>query len=186
MDRLIYVTSNPKKVELVSRFLTIPIEHKNIDLPEIQSLSYEVIIEHKARQAYEILHKPVLVGDTGVTFTALANKLPGPLVKWFIEALGPDGLCRLLDDYDDRSAIATSCFAYFDGIDLKIVKSESKGIMAREPVGTDRWNGWSDAFIDEGHNKTWAQMSTQEQNDVSITRRALLELEGYLKNKKNR
>lgn len=49
--------------------------HEKIDQGEIQSLDLREIVEHKARQAYEKLHKPVLVEDTSLMFTAL-GKLP--------------------------------------------------------------------------------------------------------------
>ena len=49
--------------------------HEKIDLDEIQSLDLREIVEHKVRQAYEKIKKPVLVEDTSLRFEAL-GKLP--------------------------------------------------------------------------------------------------------------
>jgi len=45
--------------------------HEKIDLEEIQSLDLREIVEHKVRQAYDVVKKPVLVEDTSLRFTAL-------------------------------------------------------------------------------------------------------------------
>src|SRR2546430_10482604 len=57
------------------------------------------------RSAYDIVKKPVLVEDIAFTFTAM-GRLPGPLIKWFLEELGNDGLCKLANGLDNRGAKA--------------------------------------------------------------------------------
>ena len=181
MEKIIYVTGNSKKVELASRFITIPIEHRNIDLIEIQSLSFEEVVNYKVKEAYGIVKQPVMVQDSGICYNALGS-LPGPLAKWFIEALGVEGMCHLLDQYDDRSATAISCVGFYDGKDLKIITMKAPGTVARHPIEKgDRWHGWSDSFIYEGTDKPWAELSREEQNRVSMTGEALLQLEAYFK-----
>ena len=34
------------------------------------------------------------------------NGMPGPYVKWFLKAIGPEGLSKMLDPYEDKSAYA--------------------------------------------------------------------------------
>ena len=55
-----------------------------------------------------------MVEDTCLCFVALKG-LPGPYIKWFLEKLGHDGLNRMLDGFDDRSAWAQCTFAYTPG-----------------------------------------------------------------------
>src|SRR5690242_16126421 len=100
MDALTFVTSNPGKAKQLGQYLDVPVVQKAIDLIEIQSLDGAEIIEHKAREAYRLLRSPVLVEDASLQFLAL-GKLPGPLIKWFLEELGTAGLCRLLNGYED-------------------------------------------------------------------------------------
>ena len=45
--------------------------HQKLDLDEIQSLDLRTVVEHKVRQAYELVKKPVLVEDTSLQFEAL-------------------------------------------------------------------------------------------------------------------
>ena len=54
--------------------------------------------------------------DTSLCFHALGG-LPGPYVKWFLGAVGPDGLHRMLAGFDDKSADAVCVFAYCAGPD---------------------------------------------------------------------
>ena len=39
----------------------------------------------------------------------------GPYIKWFLEALKPEGLHKMLTAWDDKSAYAMCIFGYADG-----------------------------------------------------------------------
>ncbi|MEK7153184.1 MAG: non-canonical purine NTP pyrophosphatase, partial [Patescibacteria group bacterium] len=91
-----FISGNQHKVDYLAKWLGRPIEYQKIDLDEIQSLDLKAVAEHKVRQAYAILKRPVLVEDVGFTFEAM-GRLPGPLIKWFLEELGVAGLCNLAD-----------------------------------------------------------------------------------------
>ena len=156
-----------------------PVEHKELDLPEIQSLDLQEIAKHKAKEAYQKVQGPVLVEDTSLIFRALGN-LPGPLVKWFLRELDNEGLCRLLDGAKDRSAQAKVCFCLYDGKDFKIFEGEINGTVADLPKG-ERGFGWDPIFIPEGKTKTWGEMEAEEQKEASMRRVALKKLEEYLK-----
>ena len=54
---------------------------------------------------------PVIVEDTSLCFNALGG-LPGVYIKWFLKNLGPDGLPRLISDWEDKSASAVCMFAF--------------------------------------------------------------------------
>lgn len=174
-----FITGNTSKAEQLGRHLEFPVEHKKLDLHEIQSLDLREIIEHKAKEAYMQIQAPVLVEDTSLIFHAL-GRLPGPLIKWFLTELDNGGLCKILDGYDDRSALAQVCFGFYDGEELKIFEGEMKGEIAKSPRG-DRGFGWDPIFIPEGHTKTWGEMDHEEQKETSMRRIALKKLERYLK-----
>ena len=63
----------------------VDVKHHKADLPEIQGTSEEVAIS-KAREAFKIVQKPVIVEDVSLFFTAL-NGLPGPYIKHFLDAV---------------------------------------------------------------------------------------------------
>lgn len=85
-----FITGNVSKAEQLARHLDYPVSHEKLDLPEIQSLDLNEIIEQKAKEAYTKIRKPILVEDTSLIFLAL-GRLPGPLIKWFLTELDNNG-----------------------------------------------------------------------------------------------
>ncbi len=176
---LTFITGNAAKAEQLGKHLDHPVAHKKLDLPEIQSLDLHEIIEHKTKEAYKQIGGVALVEDTSLTFKAL-GRLPGPLIKWFLTELDNAGLCKLLDGYEDRSAVAEVCFGLYDGKELKMFDGKAHGSIATVPRG-ERGFGWDPVFIPEGHHKTWGEMDPEEQKETSMRRIALKKLEAYLK-----
>ena len=174
-----FITGNAAKAEQLGRHLEYPVTHQKVDLVEIQSLNLKEIVEHKAKEAYRHLQKTVLVEDTSLIFHAL-GRLPGPLIKWFLIEIDNTGLCNILDNFSDRSALAEVCFGLYDGKELKTFEGQAKGSIAKSPRG-ERGFGWDPIFIPEGHSKTWGEMDTEEQKETSMRRTALKKLEAYLK-----
>lgn len=174
-----FITSNKAKAEQLSRHLNYPITHATLDLPEIQSLDLQTVVTQKAKQAYEILKKPVLVEDTSLVFHCLGD-LPGPLIKWFLTSLGNKGLAQLVHKYADVSATAQVLFALYDGGVMQFFAGEVKGSIAKIPRGEAGF-GWDPVFIPQGFEKTWGEMTTAEQAQISMRKIALTKLEKYLK-----
>lgn len=170
MREIIFVTGNSGKVAEVERFLGMPMQHRALELEEVQSLDTEAVVRAKAESAYAILKAPCLVEDTSVTFAAL-NRLPGPFIKFFEEELGQEGLCRLLDG-KDRKCTATARFAFHDGERIEIFEGSMHGTVADSPRGT-RSFGWASIVIPDGKDKTYAEMSDEEQEEVSMRKKAL-------------
>lgn len=69
----------------------------DIDLPEYQG-SVEEIARLKCSFACDCVDGPVLVEDTGLGFDALKG-LPGPYIKWFLKAVGPEGQFSIVYDW---------------------------------------------------------------------------------------
>lgn len=155
-----FITGNSHKADYLSRLLELDIAHQKVDQDELQSLDLHTIVEHKLRQAYDLIKSPVLVEDVGLEFCALV-KLPGPYVKWFIESAGEEACCRMLDGFEDKSAIARCTFGYFDGKQISFFDSEARGYISDHPKG-DNGFGWDKIFINDGYNVTRAEMTPEE------------------------
>lgn len=56
----------------------------------------------------------VIVEDTCLCFNAFGG-LPGPYIKWFLHNLGVNGLHKLLEGFEDKSAYAQCTFVYAEG-----------------------------------------------------------------------
>lgn len=178
MTELTFITGNPAKAKYLSEHFHIPIKHQALNLAELQSLDLKEIVQAKARAAFEIIKTPVLVEDVSLVFTAL-KKLPGPLIKWFLETLGNEGLCRLVDGGNDRGAMASVAFAFCDGGEVEIFPGSVEGKIADKPRGTTNF-GWDPIFIPLGHEKTWAEMTGEEKHASSMRKIALAKLTDFL------
>ncbi|MGE0821107.1 MAG: non-canonical purine NTP pyrophosphatase [Candidatus Binatia bacterium] len=158
----------------VSRLLASPVARVALSLEEIQAVALEPVVAHKVRQAYAQLQRPVLVEDTGLTFTAW-NGLPGALIKWFLTSLRTDGLCRLLQNDNDRRATATTVFGYYDGTVYQSFTGSVEGWIPEHPRGTQGF-GWDPIFQPVGSALTFAEMTPEEKDRFSMRRRALAQL----------
>ncbi len=177
-QQITFITGNAKKAEELASYLNYPILHKKVDLTEIQSLDIYEIVKHKVSEAYSQIKSPVLVEDTSLSFSSL-GKLPGPLIKWFSQELGNEGLCRILNNFEDRSVVAQVVFGFFDGKDIKYFEGSMDGIIADSPKGQNGF-GWDPIFIPKGFDKTWGEMTPEEKEVKSMRKLALQKLEKFL------
>lgn len=166
MPRPVYVTGNQKKAEYLARLLGFRLEHQKLELDELQSVRLEEVVEHKARQAYALLGQPVLVEDSSLGFSALGG-LPGPFIKFFVDTAGLEAVCRMLDGFVDRSAVASAVYGYYDGVTLELLRGDLPGVIAQHPTEAG-WD-WDRIFCPEGYGgKTRGQL-TPEQDDQTYT-----------------
>lgn len=176
----LFVTGNQDKADYLAKMLGIKIEHRKIDLEEIQSTSLEAIVEHKVRQAYEVVRRPVLVEDVALGFDALGG-LPGPFIKFFVDI--PDGLaklCRMCDGFETRGASATCVFGYYDGKKLELFRGELHGQIAKNPRGVNGF-GWDQIFCPDGFgSKTRAELTPSDDEKTYATLKPFAELRKFL------
>lgn len=156
----VFITGNQSKADYLSRQLGVVLEHQRVELDELQSTDLHIIVAHKLQQAYNAVHRPVLVEDVSLAFCALGD-LPGPYIKWFVEYAGDEACCKMLDGFDDRRAVIRCTFGYYDGTDMTFFDSELPGTISERPRG-DNGFGFDRFFINEGHNITRAEMTQQE------------------------
>lgn len=175
--KITFVTSNAGKAEEVSRYLGLHIEHVGLNIQEIQSLDLEEIVKDKAEKAYEKLKKPLLVEDVSLVFHSFGN-LPGPLIKWFEKELGYDGLCDMVKG-ENRSCTATVCYGFHDGENIQIFSGVMEGEVADSPRGNNSF-GWGPIFVPKGMEKTYSELTKEEQNEISFRRKALEKLKESL------
>jgi len=179
MADFVFVTSNQAKADYLAKLLEMEFAHQKLELDELQSTSMAAIGEHKARQAYEILQKPVLIDDVGLGFDAL-DGLPGPFIKFFLEMNeGLEKLCRMLDNFNNRRAVASSAMVYYDGHTLQIFEKSLEGTISDHPRG-DNGFGWDAIFIPKGYDKTRAELLDDDYKKVYITVRPIAEVKKFL------
>ena len=166
---LVFVTSRAEKAREAER-LGFRIERLDLDLPEPQALDPSEIVEAKARGAYRMLSRPVLVEDSGLSIRAWGG-FPGALVKWLEKSAGVEALARMLEDFPDRAATAVCAIAFCDGAEVMTARGETNGSIAPAPRGEGGF-GWDVIFVPEGSDRTFAEMAPAEKDRVSHRRRA--------------
>lgn len=166
---VVFVTSRAEKAREAER-LGFAIERLDMDLPEPQALDPSEIVEAKARAAYGMLSRPVLVEDSGLAVGAWGG-FPGALVKWLEVSAGIETLARMLDAFPDRSATAVCAIAYCDGAEVVTARGTARGAIAAEPRGSNGF-GWDVLFVPEGFDRTFAEMRGDEKDGISHRRRA--------------
>lgn len=163
--KVTFITGNPNKARMLKENLDYDVRHMKVELDEIQSVELKKIVEHKVRQAYEIVRSPVLVEDVSLKLDALGG-LPGPLIKWFLEEMGAEGICEIANKFGNHKAVAEVCYGYFDGNTLKFFIGHKEGAIAPQTRGEDF--GWNRCFIPDGSSKTYAEMGGEEAKLFSL------------------
>lgn len=173
---LTFITGNENKYAEAK--LIIPnLKRQAIDLPEIQELDPQKIIEHKLRQIQEMGIGSVIVEDTSLHINAL-NGLPGPLFKWFYKTLGNNGIYNLIESTENKSGKAVCMVGLLIDGKMKFFSAETTGTIIR-PKG-DRGFGWDPIFIADGQTKSTAEMSRKEKVKIHVRGMAFREVKRYI------
>lgn len=176
--KITFITGNVGKAKEVSRYLAMLIEHRSLELDEIQSLDLAEIVKDKAERAFAQIGQPVLVEDVAFVFHAL-GRLPGPFIKWFEKELGNEKLCRLVDG-QDRSCTASVCYGFHDGKKVELFGGSMSGQVAETPKGSNSF-GWAPVFVPTGFAKTYAELTDEEQATIAMRKIALTKMHDFLK-----
>lgn len=171
VQMIYFITGNPHKLKELQAILPgkVTVQHKKLDLTEIQSMDPHEIVSHKLREAYAAVNAPVMVEDVSAGLASLGG-LPGPFIKFFGERLGHDALYKLAPD--DRVTI-TCTMGYYDGSEEIIVDGVVHGRTVA-PRGNNGF-GFDSCIILDGQTQTSAELSPDAKNQLSH-RHAAIEL----------
>lgn len=181
MKNVVYVTGNENKARYFTKLIGLDIAHQPADVDEIQSLDQAEVVTAKAREAYKILNRPVLIEDTSLRLACM-NRLPGTFIKWFIEEIGLEKICRLADADPDRRATASCIYAFYDGDELKLFTGMSDGKIPEHPRG-DAGFGWNPVFIPDGYDQTLGEMDDKTFTSEYLKIKPIEEVRAFLTSK---
>jgi XTP/dITP diphosphohydrolase len=134
LDRIALITGNAGKAAEYAAMLGIEVTPAKAELTEIQSLDVADVAARKAADAYAQLGEPVLVDDTGLTVHAW-NGLPGALVAWFLDTVGPQGILAMAAGLTDRRATVSTALGYASADGVRVFRGTVNGTLATEPRG---------------------------------------------------
>lgn len=179
---LTFVTGNQNKLNEVQKILEgIDVTNKKVDLIEIQG-SYAEIVSHKVRSAADVAEGPVFVDDTALEFDSFKRELPGPYIKWFLDAMGAEGLTHMLDGFESKGANAVCTIGYCagPGEEPRVFVGKTHGQIVR-PRGPQTF-GWDCIFQPDGYDQTYAEMDKTLKNKISHRGKAFAQLKAFLQN----
>lgn len=167
IKEIVYVTSNPGKIHSLQTVLdTVGISvipHTLENLEEIQANTAQEVAGHKARTAYAIVRKPLVVQDSAFIIPS-RNGFPGPYTKYILETVGVEGLLRLIGEEETPCAFEES-LVYKDAFSLESFTTLVEGTLITQKRGLEKSHATSplwQVFIPKGQEKTLAEMSEEE------------------------
>ena len=180
---LLFVSTNDFKFDEISKILSgygVRIEHKKIELDEPDLQTLEEVALAKARHAFGLLKKPLLVEDTGVFFDALPN-FPGTKAKRAWLELGYEGLFKKLEG-GDRSAHFKSVICLMNSPeDSMFFAGELRGkILNKVVLPNANRLPYEKIFVPDGASKALVEFSVDEKNSFSHRAIATRKLGEYL------
>ena len=179
--KIYFVTGNKDKLR-EAQAMWPEIEGIEIDLDEIQEMDGKKIIEAKLKEA--IKQKPginLMVEDQSLTIDGM-NGLPGPLIKWFVKSMSLEGIAKLAKVMGNQNSQATTIIGYADELaKINYFEATIKGKIV-DPRGSIGW-GWDFIFQPEGYDKTFAEMTVEEKNELSMRRLAIEKLRKFVEEK---
>lgn len=177
MIRITFITGNQKKADYLAKYLGHPVDHVKLDLDELQSLDLKEIVEHKVKQAYEKVGKPVIVEDVALEFEGLGG-LPGTFIKFFVDKVPFENICSMING-SSRKATARCVFGYYDGEVLELFEGSLDGQIAETPSGENGY-GWDRIFIPEGYEVTRASLSEEDDQKTYMQIKPFAKLKEFL------
>ncbi|HIH20002.1 TPA: hypothetical protein HA244_01920 [Candidatus Micrarchaeota archaeon] len=128
MKTIIFVTSNKGKTQEVKKILKgLRVSVKPIDLREAKHFTHEQLVRKKAKDAFKIVGKPVVIEDTGLFVEGFKN-YPGLRSREVIEKIGLKKFARKCGGH---RAFFRTIAAYCDGNRLVLFKGICQGKIAK-------------------------------------------------------
>ena len=163
MEKLIYLTTNPNKVNEANEFFgkkygfNLEIVNPDFEILEIQAETCSEVAAFSAEYAAKRLNVPVLKSDSGLYIEALGG-LPGPYNHYFDKQIGIEKFLEMFKNEKNRKAKLEHCFAFCEpGKKAIVFSGGGTGTIANEPRGTR--GRWHDKFyIPDGETMTLSEL----------------------------
>ncbi|SRR6056297_69957 len=175
---LYFITGNKNKFKEIKSMLP-NLERLNIDLPEIQSMDSREIIKEKLLSALKHKKAKFIVEDTSLYLDCL-NGLPGPFIKWFLDTIGNKGLFEIAKKFSNQKAKAQTIIGYTNGTDIYYFEGSIDGKIVFPKEKTNF--GWDPIFQPSGYSKSFAELSREEKNKISMRKIAVSKLKKFINN----
>ncbi len=175
IEQLYFVTGSQNKFNdyqfLLGRHADLRWARYGLEEPVTVDLA--ILIRRKVELAKPWLpHLPFLVEQTNLMIRSWRD-LPGNVTGLFIDGVGVDGICKMLQPFSDRTATVVTDLGYHapDG-KVSVFRGQLKGTIPPEPRGSQVF-GWDAIFIPEGYDRTFAEMPMEQRHTMSTRKLAV-------------
>ena len=169
MTKFLFATTNAQKLEIarvICATYQCTVEPVALEIDEIQGEDAELILRDKAKRAFELTGKPVVVSDDCWGISAL-NGFPGAYMKSMNHWLTADDFLRLMDGLDDRRITLYQGLAYTDGAITKTFICEIPGTIMHEKRGPQTADACAQVVaMDMDSGKTIAEVFDGPKEDL--------------------
>lgn len=178
MERLYFVTASGDKFNdyqfLLGKYANLVWIAYTVEDPMVPDLT--ILIRRQVEIAKPLLpNLPFLVEQTNLNIHAWKG-LPGNATGMFIKGVGMEGICKMLNTFEDRRATVVTDLAYCapDGR-VQVFRGEVNGHIAETPRGVNLY-GWDAIFVPAGYERTFAEMPLEQRNSISTRKLAVAKL----------
>lgn len=191
--KLLLATRNPGKVaEMRSLLAGLPLTLISAaeieDAPEVEedADTLEGNARRKAEALYAYSGLPSLADDTGLEVDALDGR-PGVRSARYAGPAADDAanrrkLLEELDGAERRSARFRTVVAYVDATGMHYFEGICPGMIIHEERGSGGF-GYDSIFVPDGTDRTFAELGSDEKNEMSHRGRALQLVSAYLRHR---
>ena len=193
--KIVLATHNLDKydeIEAIMNDMSIQLFSLN-EFPEIEEIieDGETLEENaliKAKTVHNITHLPAIADDTGLEVDSLGGK-PGIYSARYAgeNCSYSDNVNKLLKDMENippqkRSALFRTAIAYVDENMEHVTEGVVEGVIIDVMKGIDGF-GYDPVFYISGMNKTYAEMSMNEKNQISHRGKAVKNMQILLQSR---
>ncbi|MNJ84103.1 Non-canonical purine NTP pyrophosphatase [compost metagenome] len=188
--KLLFASSNEHKIAEIKAIL--PHGLQLISLKEIQfhdeiPETADTIAENAVQKATFLadkMHIPCFADDTGLVIPSL-NGEPGVYSARYAGSQrdahdNMDLVLEKLNGQSDRKAYFTTVIALYINHKVHLFEGRIDGTIITEKRGNNGF-GYDPIFVPEGSDKTFAEMTADEKNEMSHRGRSLAKMTEYLK-----
>ena len=184
---MIFASNNAGKLREIRKILNdyniYSLKDKNIEINvEEDQDTFEGNAKKKAKEIYNLTHEETIADDSGLCIDALGG-MPGVYTHRFLGANMSDEyrnqfLIDAIKDHEDKSAKVVCSLVYYDGKEYVVGTGILNGHISSSRRGD---NGFGfDEIFELDNNKTLAELSQEEKNEISARGLAAKELKKKL------
>ncbi len=193
MKKLVFATGNSHKLQEVQGLLKEGFALsclKDVNITEEIPETADNLVDNALQKAWYVYNKcgiPCFADDTGLEVEAL-DGAPGVYSARYAGEQKDSKLNMLLllenmNGKTNRNARFRTIIAYIDeNAEEHIFEGEIRGKIIEQMAGENGF-GYDPIFVPEGHEQTFAQLSSETKNTISHRARAMEKFLSYINNK---